>query len=274
MLGKLIKHDFIGSAHSMLVVYLIALISFAVTAVSYLFNIKFLKFIGSFTFVIVVVGLVLITTIIMMNYFNKSLYSDQGYLSYTLPAKSSQILLSKAIVSFVWLTVSYLILVGTVVGIIWYAKAKLGENLGADFDELIDTFSMMMSSGGLPTAAAIAKIIAVALIYGFITILILVAEVFFSMTLSNVKPFNKLGFFGGILIFIAVYIVLQIVSALIMVYFPISLFISGDGIKIAFKSMNNVANTFGIGGLLFQMIAAAGMFLATNKLMSKKINLR
>lgn len=274
MLGKLIKHDFIGSAHSMLVVYLIALISFAVTAVSYLFNIKFLKFIGSFTFVIVVVGLVLITTIIMMNYFNKSLYSDQGYLSYTLPAKSSQILLSKAIVSFVWLTVSYLILVGTVVGIIWYAKAKLGENLGADFDELIDTFSMMMSSDGLPTAAAIAKIIAAALIYGFITILILVAEVFFSMTLSNVKPFNKLGFFGGILIFIAIYIVLQIVSALIMVYFPISLFISGDGIKIAFKSMNNVANTFGIGGLLFQMIAAAGMFFATNKLMSKKINLR
>lgn len=274
MLGKLIKHDFIGSSHSMLVVYLVAFISFAVTALSYLFNIKFLKFIGSFTSVIIVVGLVLITTIIMMNYFNKSLYSDQGYLSYTLPVKSKDILLSKAIVSFVWLTISYLILVGTVVGTIWYAKAKLGESLGADFDEIIDMFSMMMQGGGLPTAAAIAKIIAAALIYGFITILVLIAEVFFSMTLSNVKPFNKLGFFGGILIFVAVYIVIQILSALVMVYFPISLFVSGDGIKIAFKSMNNVSNTFGIGGLILQVILSIGMFFATNNLMSKKINLR
>ena len=274
MLGKLIKHDFIGSAHSMFVVYLVALISFAVTALSYIFNIKFLKYIGSFSLVIVVLGLVLITTLIMMNYFNKSLYSDQGYLTYTLPAKSNQILFSKAIVSFTWLTLSYLILVGTVVGMIWYAKTKLGENLGADFDELIDTFSMMMSSGGLPTAAAIAKMIAIGLLYCFITVLILVAEVFFSMTLSNVKPFNKFGFFGGIMIFIAVYILLQIISAIIMVYFPLSLFVSGDGIKIAFKSMNDVSNTFGIGGILFMMLTAIGMFFATNKLMSKKINIR
>lgn len=274
MLGKLIKHDFIGSAHSMFVVYLIALISFAVTAISYIFDIKFLKFIGSVTFVIVVVGLVLITTIVMMVYFNKSLYSDQGYLSYTLPAKSSQILVSKAIVSFVWLTVSYLILVGTVVGTLWYAKAKLGESLGADFDEILDMFSMMTQGGGLPTAAAIAKIIAAALIYGFVTVLVLVAEVFFSMTLGNVKPFNKLGIFGGILIFVAVYTFIQIVSALVMVYFPISLFVSGDGLKLAFKSMNEVSGTFGIGGLIFQVIASVGMFFATNHLMSKKINLR
>lgn len=274
MLGKLIKHDFIGSAHSMLVVYLIAFISFAVTALSYLFNIKFLKFIGSFSFVIMVLGLVLITTIIMMNYFNKSLYSDQGYLSYTLPAKSNDILLSKAIVSFSWLAISYLILVGTVVGIIWYAKAKLGESLGADFDELLDMISAMTSSGGVPTASAIAKVIAAALVYGFITILVIVAEVFFSMTLSNVKPFNKLGFFGGILIFVAVYIVIQIVSSLVMVYFPLSLFISGDGLKLAFKSMNEVSNTFGLGGLILQIILSIGMFFATNNMMSKKINLR
>lgn len=274
MLGKLIKHDFIGSAHSMLVVYLIAFISFAVTALSYLFNIKFLKFIGSFSFVIMVLGLVLITTIIMMNYFNKSLYSDQGYLSYTLPVKSNDILLSKAIVSFSWLAISYLILVGTVVGIIWYAKAKLGESLGADFDELLDMISAMTSSGGVPTASAIAKVIAAALVYGFITILVIVAEVFFSMTLSNVKPFNKLGFFGGILIFVAVYIVIQIVSSLVMVYFPLSLFISGDGLKLAFKSMNEVSNTFGLGGLILQIILSIGMFFATNNMMSKKINLR
>ncbi|MBQ7654504.1 MAG: hypothetical protein IJS17_05470 [Clostridia bacterium] len=274
MLGKLIKHDFIGSAHSMFAVYLVALISLAVTALSYVFDIKFLKFIGAVSLVIVVLGLVLITTIIMMNYFNKSLYSDQGYLSYTLPAKSKDILISKAIVSFVWLAISYLVLVGTVVGTIWYAKAKLGESLGADFDELLDMFSAMTSGGGLPTASAIAKIIATALIYGFVTILVLVAEVFFSMTLANVKPFNKLGFFGGILIFVAVYIILQIISALVMVYFPISLFISGDGIKLAFKSMNEVSNTFGIGGLIVQVIAAVGMFFATNHLMSKKINLR
>ena len=70
----------------------------------------------------------------MMSYFNKTLYTDQGYLTYTLPVKSKDILISKAIVSFVWLALSYIVLVGTVVGIAWYAKAKLGESLGGDVD--------------------------------------------------------------------------------------------------------------------------------------------
>lgn len=274
MLGKLIKHDFIGSAHSMAIVYLIALVSFAVTALSYVFNISFLKVIGSLSLIVVVLGLVLITTFIMMNYFNKSLYSDQGYLSYTLPVKPKQLLFSKALVSFTWLALSYLIMVGTFSAILWYAKAKLGESLGSDFDEMIDMISSMVSGGGFPTVKVITKIVAGILIYGFVTVLVMVAEVFFSMTLSNVKGFNKLGFFGGILIFIVVYIALQVASALIMVYFPMSLFISGEDISLTFKSMNEVSNTFGVGGIIFQVIMSAVMFFTTNKLMSKKINLR
>lgn len=274
MLGKLIKNDFIGSSRSMSIVYLVAAISLAVTALSYAFKISFLKIIGSLSLMLVVFGLVFITIFLMMSYFNKTLYTDQGYLTYTLPVKSKDILISKAIVSFVWLALSYIVLVGTVVGIAWYAKAKLGESLGGDVDMIFDSFSQLFSSGGLPTVAAIGKICIYGLIFGFVSILIIVSEVFFSMTLSNVKGFNKMGFFGGILIFIVIYILVQIISALVMVYFPLSLFISGDGIKLCFKSMYNVSNTFGVGGIIVQALLAVGMFFGTNSLMSKKINLR
>lgn len=274
MLGKLLKNDFIGSAHAMLPVYLVALIAGAVTALSYVFNINFLKYIGSLTLVLLVFGLVIITLFLMMSYFNKSLYSDQGYLSYTLPVKSRDLLFSKVAVSFVWLTISYLVLAAFVVGALWYAKVKLDESLGGEIDELINAIGSLVSSNGLPSVAAIAKIVAIVLVYGFVSILILVSQVFFSMTLSNVRGFNKLGFFGGILIFAALFIIMKIASSLIMVYFPISLFISGDGIKITMKSMADVGSTYGIGGFLFEAIVSVGLLFATNSLMSKKINLR
>lgn len=274
MLGKLLKNDFIGSAHAMLPVYLVALIAGAITALSYIFNIKFLKFIGSFSLVILVFGLVIITIFVMMNYFNKSLYSDQGYLSYTLPVKSRDLLFSKATVSFAWIAISYLILAGFVVGVLWYAKVKLNESLGGEIDEIINTIGSLVTTNGLPSVAAIAKIVAIVLLYGFVSILILVSQVFFSMTLSNVRGFNKLGFFGGIIIFAVLLVVMKIVSSLIMVYLPMSLFISGDGIKITLKSMADVSSTYGIGGFLFEAIASAGLLFATNHLMSKKINLR
>ena len=274
MLGKLIKHDFIGSAHSIAPVYLVAAIISAVTALAFAFDIKFLKAIGAIALGIVVLCLVMITIFLTMSYFNKSLYSDQGYLTYTLPVKSRNILISKAIVSFVWMALSYLVLVGSFVLLVWYAKNKLGESLGYELEELLDMIGMLFSSSGIPTFAVITQIAFYALVYGFVTIMIIVSEAFFSMTLSNVKGFNKLGFFGGILIFVVIYIGVKIASTIIMAYVPVSLFLNSEGIGICFKSMNDVSNALGIGGFLFEAVVAVLLMFGTNFLMKKKINLR
>lgn len=274
MLGKLIKHDFIGSAHSMSIVYLIAGIIAAVTALSYAFDLTILKTLSTLALVIVVIGLVLITVFFMMSYYNKSLYTDRGYLTFTLPVKANNILFSKILVSFVWILLSYMILIGSMFLLLWYAKAKLGEELGYEIDQLIDSFSMLMSGSGLPKTVVIIKIAVYAVIFGFITIMIIVAESFFAITLSNVKGFNKLGFFGGILIFAVIYVAMKLASSAITVYAPVSLYLNETGVGLCFKSMDSVAGTVGIGGVIFEAVMAVVMIIGTRYLMTNKINLR
>lgn len=274
MFGKLVKHDFIGSAHSLAPVYLVAAIIAGVTALSYAFDVTFLSAIGSLLLIIVVLAVVIITLFLIMSYFNKSMYTDQGYLTFTLPVKSRDVLASKIIVSFVWMVLSYAIMIGSLFLMVYFAKEKLGEEFGYEIGEIVDMIRTISGSGGLPALSNIIKIVVGILIYGFVSIMIIVATSFFSITLSNVRGFNKMGFFGGILIFVAIFIGMKIASSLIMAYFPMSLFLSEQGIKLVFKTMNDTSGAIGIGGTVFEAIASVLMIIGTSKLMTKKINLR
>ena len=270
MLGKLIKNDFKASAHSLLGIYLIALAIGIFTALSYAFEgLAIIQAIGTVALLILSFAVLIIPVFQVLTYFNKSLYSNQGYLSYTLPVKSRDLLFSKAIVSFSWITLGFAMYVGIYVFVIRYFFGKMDPAILEQLEllyEMIDT---------LPDKSVFVKVIVVIVVAFFFEILVLVSQIFFAMTLSNIKPLNRMGNAGGFLIFAGLFIVMFYIFIQLTQYCPLSLYITNGNVKLVTEAMYGTAGTLiGLAGIIFQFICSVAMFIGTNYLMSKKINIR
>ncbi|KAF5075517.1 hypothetical protein QVN85_00335 [Oscillibacter valericigenes] len=109
MLRKLLKHEFRATARVMgplfLVILVLALganlsIRFMLDADSFIPNL--LGGLLMMAFVIGMTGLIIMSIVLMVNRFRTNLMGDEGYVMFTLPASSHQLVWSKIIVSTVW----------------------------------------------------------------------------------------------------------------------------------------------------------------------------
>lgn len=134
MLGKLIKNEFKATYKTLLVIYIITIITtlgfcfFGIRQfTSYSFHpsaneiLQRIQHILGVTFtiayVIIVIALTLLTYILMCERFYKSMYSEQGYLTHTLPVNPLSNLNARLITSLVWLLISGIILILSILAI-------------------------------------------------------------------------------------------------------------------------------------------------------------
>ncbi|HOO26473.1 MAG TPA: hypothetical protein PKW24_07640, partial [Clostridiales bacterium] len=199
MLGKLIKNELKSSAHSMSSVYLAAVITVAVMALSYVLDIMWISTFSTVVLLFLSGVAILMTLVMVISNFYKSLYGNQGYLSFSLPVKSGALLASKALVSFFWILLSYLLAIAIWVGGYFYAAARIGQ------DKITSIKTLLQFFDGLPSDKAIKKILAFTVIMIFAQIVVLIAQIYFAITLSNTKPFQDLGIVSAIIAFFAVF---------------------------------------------------------------------
>ena len=91
---------------------------------------------------------------------------------------------------------SYIVFIVMIMGMYFYAVNQLDENMIAEFEILLTLADKM------PDIPTIITLVVFMLIYFFINIIFLVSEIYFSVALSNVKPFQQMGAFSTIGIFI------------------------------------------------------------------------
>lgn len=275
MLGKLIKNDFKASAHSMLGIYLVAFITFVVSGIAFMGDNTQptpLQLILTMLLLIISFAILIVPVFQLISYFNKSLYSNQGYLSYTLPVKGSSLLLSKGIVSFSWILLSFVQF--TAVYVLIYKG--LMNRISPEVREALNQIYAVING---PEKEALIKSLFVLLGVALFEIVFLIAQIFFTITLSNVKPFNSFGNAGGVILFIIVFLCSNSIFMKLTTKVPLTLCVSFDKVFIIKYSMmdvavENVFFTIGLGGVIFQIAAAVLMFIATEYLMSKKINIK
>lgn len=110
MLGKLIKHEFRATGRILLPVYLVMLLTAALVRG---FQVLTEQMAGEFMRVLAVLSVLLFSAavfggsilafVLMIYRFYKNLMTDEGYLMFTLPVTTGQLIWSKMIVSAVWL---------------------------------------------------------------------------------------------------------------------------------------------------------------------------
>lgn len=270
MLGKLIKNEIKHSAHTMAGIYLSALITMAIMGLAYLVKIPWLSSLSTLALVVIASLSVIITFIGIIVNFHKTLYKEQGYLSFTLPVKNSQILFSKAIVAFFWMIIGYAIAIVLMLCVFFYVNRLIGEDNIALLKSLLSVFS------NLPTDAALKQLLVIICVGIFVQLALLISELFFSITFSNTRVMQKTGTIGAILVFFSVFVLSQIGLFLTTNYIPLAVYPTDTGLALAFgKTMSDLGGlAFGISGILFELIACIALFFATGWLMNHKVNIK
>ena len=171
MLGKLIKHEFKSTAHAMFGIYLSALITFAVMLLVFFVKNKTLMVLSSVTLGGICIAALIITIIAIIGMFNKSLYGNQGYLSFTLPVSGKDLLASKTIVSLSWVLISFVFAIAVSLFLVFYWIAQTSDNV----KDIVQTvYNMLQTMQGVPDSDTAIKSIVVIVVFLFIKCLFLI----------------------------------------------------------------------------------------------------
>lgn len=275
MIGKLIKHDLIAGARRMGNIYLAAIIACGALLFSSLLNNGFLRFLSSAAVFIIACIAVIVTFASVVFGANKTLFGREGYLTQTLPVRTSSLIFSKWFTSSLWVLISYAL--AAAVGILLFVYWTSENQDGAEMYEIIYSFAQGFGLGG---EAVYQKYLIISAVIGLFNACILVMFIIFSITLSNVRPLNKLGSFG-IIIFLALTIfVVQGLSYGLENICDVSLIIEESGMSMTVdpvtveRAVQSGGLALGFTSVYFKAIVTVFIYIFTVILTETKINLK
>ena len=284
MFAKLLKNEFIQTGRMYLVLLAVGVGAGGLGALFTMKqNVGMGQFIGAivWNFLLILFAAILETLgiVITLVSTNRSLFTERGYLTFSLPVSSTQLLLSKftANVAFMLLTIA------EAVGLIYVAlfvnlrnlAGNIGDTLigkmGAGAEDFRDQFSA--EALGLPTRAELLRFGAFALMWLIMFLILAMMAVLFVLTISHVRPFQSSP---GLWIF--VFLLASLVFCVLVVKNI------GDAIQIImplqFRGLSSsVLGSTGDTGLnMMHAIVMLGLsvmfFFLTNFLMKRKISLK
>ena len=273
MLGKLIKNEIKHSARYTMAIYGAAFAAMAVTGISLLMDSGWLGAISCGVLYVVGFAAVVVTLVSVIKNFYDTLYSRPGYLTLTLPVKGSSLLLSKIIVSFIWIVASMVVMGLTLFMIFIYGKERSGGTL----ESMWEIVSVSGILDMLPSKLAIVKFLVVVVILVVATILTYVGYVFFTVTLANTRLLQSHPKFYGGLIFFAIMMIVNTIGNKLTEYLPLTVNVSSDSVFLSFTQMGaepDVLISYGIGGTIFSALVAVGLLFATGYIIENKVNIK
>lgn len=265
MLGKLLKYEFKATSRTFLPMYALLIVMSFINKFFYSNNFEYFKIpkiISMTVFIVVIAGISVMTLIITIQRFNKSLLTDEGYLSFTLPVKAHLHIDAKMIASFVWSLLS--VLVSLIAIFVMIANHNVFAELGQLWKELSDAIAKVGPGAYVLLLEAILLLI--------ITTLGSIVEIYAAITIGNLSSKHKL--LAGVGAFIGFGIVQQIV---------VSIFITalGPNVEEYFESISrsgvqtlmNVSELVMLVLILYTLVFGLAFYFLTNWMLTKKLNL-
>lgn len=261
MLGKLIKHEFKATSRILSPLFLILLVLSIVDRI--VINIDLFKgtlaiipkFITA-TYFISIVAVVIVTFVIVILRFYKNLMTDEGYLMFTLPAKSTQLINSKLIVSCLWTMFSFIAVIASL--LIVFGNAET-------FNIIKEFFSNIIKDINLAFGNSTATI----LIIEFIVLLLIsvinkILSIYVSIAIGQLFTGHRIiGSFGA---YIAISTIVQIISIAILLLLGL---ISG----FSFEEMESIPQLIIPVTIIITLVTNLAFYLITDYIFKKKLNL-
>lgn len=265
MLGKLFKHEWIAISKLLVVIHGFILI-FAI--LSRLFfevsgGIEVVMAAGSnnitgiiaamiiFVLVLFIFCAAMFTSVYIAYRFYKNVFTDQGYLTNTLPVTPAQIIISKGLTALLWTIIDLVVLGASL--LILFAN---GEFMSV----LLPAFCWIL------------------LIMILLSPFLMIIHMYFCVAVGSLVPNHKI--LGAIGVYIISYVIIQILSTIVL---------AATGLGFSVGSMDaSTANMTGaqasqymislltpmfLVSVICEIIAIVAFFLVTKYIMTKKLNL-
>lgn len=275
MTGRLIKHELKAGARRMSNIYIAAGIACLAMLFSAFFKNGFMRFITSAAVVVIAAIAVIVTFASVVFGANKSLFGREGYLTQTLPVRTSSLIFAKWFASSVWVLASYALAAVVFVAVFVYWTTQNQE--GAQIYDMIYQF---LQGFGVGAESVYQKYLLISAIVGFFNACIFVMYVLFSITVSNINPFHRLGTLGVILYLAGTIFVIQGITMGLEKLCDITLIIAGSGMsmtvspEVVLQATASGAMTIGFTGVYFKILVTVFLFILTVQLTETKINLK
>lgn len=265
MLRKLIKYEFKATGRVLLPFFLSLLIFAVINKLISPANPESWGFpaaISMVIYIMIMVGMFVMTTIMMMQRFYRNLLSDEGYLMFTLPAKTWKLIVSKLVVSTFWIIASLTVAFLSIL-IIIYQKGAFMEG----WRLLTEGFRTIYEIIGASLYTITLEIIIgslIALVFGIVL-------VYASMAIGHLFNRHKiLASFGA---FIALNTLAQILFSLFCLTTPEIAWSTHELYLQNMPDLITLIQVFFLYGILCTGLLSAACFALTNYILSNKLNL-
>ncbi len=253
MLKKLMKYDMKSLNRFLIIIHAFLLLSIIAANVFFFFFISvdsssIFFFTLLFLYIFMIAGTSFATSILIAVRFYKNLYSDEGYLTFTLPVTKSQILISKILTGTLWVYINQVFIFVSIATLMIPGKHTIIRTLSA-----------------IPGFSSPGRIILGFLLFLLVDAVSTTTMIYASITIG--QHFHGHPILGSIV----TYFGLQTVCSII-VYAV--LFLTGIGFQpVADMShFSYVLNTLKIS-FVFQVITSVILYIVTYQMMKKKVNL-
>ena len=274
MLGKLLKHEFIATGRIMGALYAVVAVIMAYVLGSYyiskdtattgqMLGIPVLLLISSCSFIL--------TAVVMIVNFQRSLYGEQGYLSFTLPVKGSTLLFSKILASTVWFVAAFLCLMGSAAITYFVVKEDvIGDETFSTIESLLPMFLQGKSISTIVTS------IVISMISYFLRFAVITLEMYFAISLANTRHFQKRYLLWTIIFTIVILFAVEKISGVISDNITFGLSIVGNEISVItnYDDLASGASFTDLVSIITYLIFGVGLYYATFYVMNKKVNIR
>jgi hypothetical protein len=271
MFGKLLKHELRHTARYHFAIIIVSVIATLFMGVSLVTESEALMSMAMFPLILIAAAVIIVSLVSIIKNFYETIFSRQGYLTMTLPVRGSQLLISKVLISFFWVIVSYIAAFLPFVFVFLHVKKQL------DADNMTDQIVQDISSI-LPSTGSIVLVVIFFVITSLISILSYVSYVYFSVTIANTRLLNKHPKLFGGLIFLGVSILTGKISDFTLRFAPLSFAISDERAFFTFKDAweleEVIINTFDVNSYLIEAIVAVALLFATGYFIENKINIK
>lgn len=273
MLGKLIKHEIKHSSRYTMSIYIAVIAIAGIVGLSLLSSATWLGVMSCFALYVAGFVTVIVTLVSVIKNFYDTLFGRQGYLTLTLPVKCSTLLISKLIVSFLWIVIGFAVMALTVLMIFFYAREKSDGYISL----ITDAISISGILDMLPSASTVTKLLIVVAVWAILTIFTYVSFVYFTVTVANTRALQSHPKVLGGLVFLGIFSLTNTIGNALTQLVPLTFNVGTDKVFFALKSMGNVEEailSYGVGGTIFSSLVALGLLCLTGYILEHKVNLK
>lgn len=283
MLGKLIKHDFKALGRTLWPTNIAVVAAGAVMAILLTITLRFNASenytAGAQALMSVITGLPMVliglaiaasslmTLLLVCFHYYRNFMGDEGYLTFTLPVKTSTLLWSKLLSGFFWMLIN-IAAIGLAVMLVLLFGSSTEGIINADFIELLSKIPIIGQR--LSDYSEAVGLSALALLSGLLSIAGQLLKVYFAVTIGGMiaKQHKLLASIG---MYFAVNIVAGIVNGVIKMICGLGLFVSSSPNALTGVAGMQAVLLYGIGTTL---LFGALYFVLSELILRKRLNLQ